>query len=59
MILHRCLYGITDEIKNAEMTGINGIVITECQPFDLGSHFSFPIAYETKASGEARKEKNT
>ena len=41
------------------MTGINGIVITECQPFDFVSHFSFPIAYETKASGEVQKEKNT
>lgn len=46
-------------IKNAEMTEINGVVITESQPFDLGSDFSFTIAYKTKASGEAWKEKNT
>ena len=59
MILHRCLCGITDGIKNAEMTEINGVVITESQPFDLGSDFSFTIAYKTKASGEAWREKST
>ena len=59
MILRRCLCGITDGVKNAEMTEINGVVITESQPSDLGSDFSFTIAYKTKASGEAWKEKNT
>lgn len=44
VILHRCLCGIIDEVNNAEMTKINGVVITESQLFDFGSDFSFPVA---------------
>lgn len=39
MILHRCLCGIIDGVKNAEMTKINGVVITEGQLFDLNLIF--------------------
>lgn len=57
MILHKCLCGIIDRIKNAEMTKINGVVITESQLFDFGSEFSFSVSYETKATGEQWKER--
>ena len=37
--VHRCLCGIIDGIKNAEMTKINGVVITESQLFELNLVF--------------------
>lgn len=52
VIFHRCLCGIMDGVKKAEMTKINGVVITESQLFDCGSDFSFPVAYEAKATAE-------
>lgn len=36
---HRCLCGITDGGKNAEMTEINGVVITESQLVGLNLVF--------------------
>lgn len=48
VIFHRCLCGIMDGVKKAEMTKINGVVITESQLFDFASDFSFPVADEAK-----------
>lgn len=39
VILHKCLCGIIDGVKNAEMTKINGVVITASQLFDLDQIF--------------------
>lgn len=39
VILHRCLCEIIDGKKNAEMTKINGVVITESPLFDLNLIF--------------------
>lgn len=58
VIFHRCLCGIIDGVKKAEMTKINGVAFTESQLFDFGSDFSFPVVYKAKATTEEWKEEN-
>lgn len=59
VIFHRCLRKIIDGVKKAELTKINGVVITDSQLFDFGLDFSFPVAYEAKATREEWKEGNS
>lgn len=59
VIFHRCLCGIMDGVKKAEMTKINGVVITESPLFDFASDFSFPVADEAKATAEEWEEGNS